>query len=76
MLEVRSMLTIDFEPWKKRWRAEGKAEALISILAGRFGTVPPLWRKRIEEAELVTLERWLERAVVAPDLSSVFNSPG
>jgi hypothetical protein len=82
LLEVKSMLTIDFEPWKKQWlaegeakgKAEGKAEALISLLAGRFGTVPPIWRKRIQEAELVVLERWFERAIVAPDLSSVFNS--
>jgi hypothetical protein len=87
LLEVKSMLSIDFEPWKKQWlaegeakgkaegKAQGKAEALISLLAGRFGTVPPSWRKRIQEAELTTLERWLERAIVAPDLSSVFNSP-
>lgn len=81
--EVKSMLTIDFEPWKRRWVAEGKAEgkaagkaeALICFLVARFGTVPPSWRKLIEEAEVVTLERWLERAGVAPDLPSVFNPP-
>jgi Putative transposase, YhgA-like len=79
LLEMKSMLTIDFEPWKKKWRAEGKAEgkaeALISLLAVRFGTVAPSWRKRIRGAKLVTLERWLKRAIVATDLPSVFNPP-
>jgi hypothetical protein len=81
--EVKSMLTIDFEPWKKQWlaegeakgKAEGKAEALISLLAGRFGTVAPSWRERIRAAEIVTLEHWIDRAIVAPDLPSVFNPP-
>jgi hypothetical protein len=85
--EAKSMLTIDFEPWKKQWlaegeakgkaagKAEGKAEALISLLAGRFGTVAPSWRKRIRGAKLVTLERWFKRAIDAPDLPSVFNPP-
>jgi hypothetical protein len=55
--------------------AKGKAEALISLLAGRFGAVAPSWQKRIREAKLVTLERWFKRAIVAPDLPSVFNPP-
>ena len=87
LLEVKSMLTIDIELSKKEWLAEGKAEglvegvakgkaeALISLLAGRFGAVAPSSQKRIRAAKLVTLERWFKRAIVAPDLRSVFNPP-
>ena len=91
LLEVKSMLTIEFELSKKEWLAEGKAkglaeglaegvakgkaEALISLLAGRFGAVAPSRQKRIRAARLVTLERWFKRAIVAPDLPSVFNPP-
>lgn len=47
----------------------------MTLLAERFGAVEPSWRKRIQEAELVMLELWFKRAIVAPDLSSVFNTP-
>ena len=55
--------------------AKGKAEALISLLSARFGTVAPSRQKRIRAAKLVTLDRWFSRAIVAPDLLSVFNPP-
>jgi hypothetical protein len=78
LLEVKTMLAERIGAWKKQWQAEGKAEgtakALISLLVGRFGAVPPRWRKRIRTADLFTLERWFERAIDAPDLRSVFNS--
>ena len=85
MLEMKTMISIDFEAGKERWLAEGeakgeakgkakgKAEALICLLAERFGAVAPSWQKRIRSAELATLERWFERAIVAPNLPSVFN---
>jgi hypothetical protein len=76
LLGVKSMFSIDFEPWKEQWLAEGmakgKAEALICLLAERFGAVAPSWQKRIHGAKLETLERWFKRAIVAPDLRSVF----
>ena len=56
-------------------KAEGKAEALVCLLAQRFGAVAPSWQKRIRGAKLATLERWFKRAIVAPDLPSVFNPP-
>ena len=56
-------------------KAEGKAEALVCLLAQRFGAVAPSWQKRIHGAKLATLERWFKRAIVAPDLLSVFNPP-
>jgi hypothetical protein len=37
--------------------------------------VAPSWQKRIRGAKLATLERWFKRAIVAPDLPSVFNPP-
>ena len=86
LLEVKSMKTVlstQLEVWREQWlaegeakgKAEGKAEALICLLAERFGAVAPSWRKRIRRARLVTLERWFKRAIVAPDLTSVFNPP-
>ena len=90
LLEVKTMknpLSRQFEAWREQWlaegeakgrakgEAEGKAEALICLLAARFGAVAPSWRKRIREANLVTLERWFKRAILAPDLPSVFNPP-
>jgi predicted transposase YdaD len=54
---------------------EGKAEALVCLLVERFGASPPSVRRRIRGADLKTLERWFKRAIVAPDLRSVFNSP-
>jgi hypothetical protein len=78
---MKTMISIDWEASKEQWlargeakgRAEGKAEALICLLAERFGAVAPSWQKRIQGARLGTLERWFKRAIVAPDLASVFN---
>jgi hypothetical protein len=74
----KTMLATQFEAWKEQWLAEGEAKgeakALICLLAERFGPVAPSWQKRIRGAKLVTLERWFKRAIVAPDLPSVFNS--
>lgn len=87
MWEVKTMLSETFEGWKRQWQAEaeaagkarglsqGMAEALISLLVGRFGAVAPTWLERIREADLATLELWFKRAIDAPDLPSVFNSP-
>ncbi len=77
--QMKTMLSTQFEAWRKQWFAEGeakgKAEALICLLAERFGAVAPSRQKRIRGARLVTLERWFKRAIVAPDLPSVFNPP-
>jgi flagellar biosynthesis/type III secretory pathway protein FliH len=80
---MKTMLASHFEAWREQWlaegkaegRAEGKAEALICLLAERFGAVAPSWQKRIRGAKLVTLDRWFKRAILAPDLPSVFNPP-
>jgi hypothetical protein len=83
MNSMKNMLSIDWEAGKDEWiakgvakgKAEGKAEALMSILAERFGAVAPSWQKRIRGAKLPTLDRWFKRAIVAPDLRSVFSPP-
>jgi len=54
---------------------KGWAEALMQLLEERFGVVAPSWQKRIHAARLVILKRWFKRAIVAPDLPSVFNPP-
>jgi Domain of unknown function (DUF4351) len=77
------MLTIDWEGSKQKWidkgkaegKAEAKAEALIRLLAKRFGAVAPSREKQIRGARVATLERWFERAIDAPDLTSVFSPP-
>jgi hypothetical protein len=78
LLEMKTMknpLSRQFDAWREQWLAEGKAEALICLLAERFGALAPSWQKRIRAAKLVTIERWFKRAIVAPDLRSVFNPP-
>jgi len=59
---------------KAEGMALGKAEALVCLLVGRFGTLAPSLRARIQRARLATLECWFKRAIAAPDLRSVFNS--
>ena len=51
---------------------KGKADALLCLLSDRFGDVTPSLDKRIRGAKLPTLDRWFKRAIVAPDLHSVF----
>jgi hypothetical protein len=91
LLEMKTNLSTLGETWKQQWRAEGiaegiaeglaeglakgKAEALLCLLSERFGAVTPSWRKRIREAEQTTIERWFKRAIVAPDVTSVFEPP-
>jgi hypothetical protein len=53
--------------------AEGKAAVLLSLLAKRFGPLTSARRKRIGSAKLATIELWLDRAIDAPNLSSVFS---
>ena len=88
-LEMKTNLSTLAETWKQQWLAEGWAEgwaqawdegrtqgwaeALICLLAERFGAVAPSRQKRIRGARLVTIERWFKRAIFAPDLPSVFN---
>jgi hypothetical protein len=79
--EVTSMFSIDWESAEKQWfanghvkgKADGMAEALISLLSGRFGAVAPPRLEQIRGADLPTLAHWFNRAIDAPDLPSVFD---
>jgi len=91
LLEMKTNLSTLGESWKQQWLAEGrveglargkaegkaevKAEALLCLLVERFGAVAPSWHKRIRGAKLATLDRWFKRAIVARDVSSVFELP-
>jgi predicted transposase YdaD len=55
---------------------EGKAEALVRLLVKRFGPLEPSLHRRIQRADLPTIESWFDRAIDAPDLTTVFGPPG
>jgi Putative transposase, YhgA-like len=87
LLEMKTNLEGLGKTWKRQWLAEGeakgktegilegKAESLVCLLEGRFGTVTPSLHERISRANLATLECWFKRAIAAPDLLSVFAQP-
>jgi hypothetical protein len=55
-------------------KAEGQATALIRVLEKRLGPLPAHLRKRISAADLASIENWLDRAIDALDLQSVFGA--
>jgi len=55
-------------------RTQGKADALLRVLEKRFGAVSSRLRERLITADLATIEAWLDRALDAHDLDSVFES--
>jgi flagellar biosynthesis/type III secretory pathway protein FliH len=55
-------------------KTEARAEALTDLLLKRFGSLHSALHTRIRTADLATLERWFDRAIDAPNLSSVFDS--
>ncbi len=51
----------------------GKAQALSRLLERRFGSeAAQVHRRRIEQADAETLDRWFDRAITAPDVDTVF----
>lgn len=61
-------------------RAEGRAEeasrALLTVFRARGFAVPDAVRERIlAQKDLERLERWLEKAVVAPSVAAVLDEP-
>ena len=58
----------------RKYVAEGRAEGLLTVLRARGIPVPDAVRERIlAERDLKRLERWLERAAVAPSIASVID---
>jgi len=56
-------------------KAKGMAQALARVLVRRFGDLPERYQKLIDEAELPTLDAWLDRAIDAPSIEAVFSAP-
>jgi len=52
--------------------AKGKAEALMRLLERRFGPIPDDLHSQVAGADLVTLDRWFDRALDASALDAVF----
>jgi len=81
LLEMKTMISTLGETWKREWLAEGRAEGeakgaaklLVGLLVKRFGPLPSPLQTRIQTADLQSLESWFDRAIDAPDLSTIFD---
>ena len=66
------------QPYYEQGKAEGEvlgeAKILTRLLEKRFGGIPASVRQRIFEADVRSIEVWVERAFDAPDLQSIFAS--
>ena len=75
------IMSIAAEQWKAEGKAEGRAEgiaegkagALMRLLERRFGFIPDTTRSLVAGADLVTLDRWFDRALDATALEIVFD---
>jgi predicted transposase YdaD len=54
--------------------ARGRAKILSRLLEKRFGALPQSIQQQIAAADVVSIEAWVDRALDAPDLRSVFVS--
>ena len=69
-------------PYYEKGKAEGEAEArlkgeakvLARLLEKRFGALPGSARQRIFDADVKTIDGWVERAFDAPNLHAVFEA--
>jgi hypothetical protein len=72
--EQEFMMTM-YRSWddaRAQGRAEGSAEAVLTVLRGRGLAIPHAVRKRIQaEKDPQRLEQWLEKAVVATSVEEV-----
>jgi len=57
-------------------RQDGEATALQRLLTKRFGPLQPGLISTIEAATLEQVEVWFDLAITAPDLNTVFATPG
>jgi hypothetical protein len=62
------------ETWRQEAIQEGQVKALLTVLRARGIAVPDAVQRRIQvERDLVRLERWLERAIVASSVAEVID---
>jgi len=52
---------------------QGEAKALVRLLEKRFGPIPPSLHERIFASDVISIEAWIDRAVEARELLSVFD---
>jgi hypothetical protein len=57
----------------KEARRRARAQALLQVLAWRFGQVPEAVAARVWRSSKKTLDRWLQRALGAATLRDVFS---
>lgn len=62
------------ERMMEKGRTEGQRETLLKLLALKFGELDADARERVQGADTVSLELWLERILVAPRIDAVFES--
>jgi hypothetical protein len=60
------------EQGRAEGEARGVARALVRLLEKRFGGISRSLRDRIFASDVVTIEVWIDRAVEARELQSVF----
>lgn len=67
MTKVGAIIAREMEESEERGRAEGRASALLTVLAAK-GEVPERLEKKImEQTKSDTLDQWLKIALAVPD---------
>ena len=58
---------------ERKGKQEGEALALQRLLTKRFGELPVQLSARINEADLVQIEQWLDRIFDAKNIDDIFS---
>ena len=59
---------------REKWRVAERGEALLELLAERYGQVPGEVAERVSSAGLNELRVWFKEALRSPDLDGVFRT--
>ena len=63
------------QPYFEDGLQQGQAKSLIRLLERRFGTLPEHLCARVLDADMQSLDAWLDRVFDAPDLQAVLEDP-
>jgi len=69
--ERREEIVSTADMLREEGRLKGQRSTLLKQLAIRFGDLPEAAVRRVQEADAVLLDAWIERVVRAPTLSEV-----
>ncbi|MFY9345814.1 MAG: Rpn family recombination-promoting nuclease/putative transposase [Planctomycetota bacterium] len=69
---MRSLLDMLLEEGEERGVQKGSRRTLQTVLEARFGGIPVHLQQRVEAADANALQRWVLRALTAPNIDSVF----